>query len=167
MVSDVRRLASHLLSFRSRLDRDFDADTRTAIREAVEASERTHRGEIRFAVEPRLAAASVWKGKTARQRALELFSSLGVWDTAENSGILVYVLLADRRVEIVADRGYAGGVTEEQWRDVCHTIEGAYRERRFREGSVQGVHECARHAARLFPLRGLDANELTDEVVVL
>ena len=163
----LRRLARHLLSFRSRLGRGFDASTRRAIQEAVEASERTHRGEIRFAVESRLDAASVWSAKTARERALELFAGLRMWDTAENSGILVYVLLADRRVEIVADRGYAGGVTEEQWREICHTIEGAYGEGRFREGSVEGVHACARHAVRLFPSEGSDANELADEVVVL
>jgi uncharacterized membrane protein len=167
MVKALRRLARHLLSFRSRLDRGFDAATRRSIQEAVEASERTHRGEIRFAVESRLDAASVWRGQSARERALELFASLRVWDTAENSGILVYVLLADRQVEIVADRGYTAGVTEEQWRRICTTIEAAYREGRFREGSVQGVLECARHAARLFPLDGSDANELPDEVVVL
>jgi uncharacterized membrane protein len=164
---ELRRVARHLLSFRSRLARDFDAATRRVIQEAVEASERTHRGEIRFVVESRLDAASVWTGKTARDRALELFSSLRVWDTAENSGILVYVLLADRRVEVVADRGYAVRVTEEQWKNVCHTIEAAYREGRFQEGSLQGIAECARHAAGLFPLEGPDANELADEVVVL
>lgn len=166
MVMELRRLARHLLSFRSRLGRASDAATCRAIQEAVEASERTHRGEIRFAVESRLAAASVWRCETARERALELFATLSVWDTAENSGILVYVLLADRRVEIVADRGYTG-VTAEQWREVCHAIEGAYREGRFREGSVEGVHACARHAARLFPSEGSDPNELGDEVVVL
>ena len=166
-MTQLRRLTRHLLSFRSRLSRDFDAATRTAIQEAVEASERTHRGEIRFAVESRLDAASVWRGATARERALELFASLRVWDTAENSGILVYVLLADRRVEIVADRGYTGGVAEEQWRAICHAIEAAYREGRFREGSLEGVNECARHAARLFPSTGSDPNELADEVVVL
>jgi uncharacterized membrane protein YgcG len=167
MVMRLRRFARHLLSFRSRLGRHFDAATRRSIREAVEASERTHRGEIRFAVESRLDAASVWAGKTARERALELFASLRVWDTAENSGILVYVLLADQRMEIVADRGYTGGVTEEQWQEICDTIDAAYREGRFREGSVDGVHACARHAARLFPSDGSNANELADEVVVL
>jgi uncharacterized membrane protein len=167
MVMRLRRLARHLLSFRSRLGRDFDAVTRRAIQVAVEATERTHRGEIRFAVESRLDAASAWAGKTARERALELFAGLRVWDTAENSGILVYMLLADRRVEIVADRGYTGGVTEEQWREICNTIEAACREGRFREGSVEGVRACARHAARLFPSKGDDVNELANEVVVL
>ena len=167
MVMDIRRLARHAQSFPLRLDRGFDATTRGTIQEAVEASERTHRGEIRFAVESRLDAASVWAGQTARERALELFARLRVWDTVENSGILLYVLLADRRVEIVADRGYSGEVTEEQWREICDTIESAYREGRFRDGSVEGVHGCARHAARLFPLDGSDANELADEVVVL
>lgn len=70
-------------------------------------------------------------------------------------------------MEIVADRGYTGGVTEDQWREICHTMEGAYREGNFREGSMEGVHACARHAARLFPSEGSDANELADEVVVL
>lgn len=164
---DLPRLARHLLSFGSGLGRGFDAATRRTIHEAVKASELTHRGEIRFAVESRLDTASLWAGKTARERALELFARLRVWDTRDNSGILVYVLLADRRVEIVADRGYTGGVTEEQWREICNTIEAAYREGRFREGSVDGVHECARHATRLFPLDGPDANELADEVIVL
>jgi len=164
---ELRRGIRHLLSFRWRLGRDFDAATRATIQEAVEASERTHRGEIRFAVESRLDTASLWADKSARERALELFASLGVWDTEENSGILIYVLLADRRVEIVADRGYAGGVTDEQWREICHTIEATYHEGRFRDGSLEGVKGCARHAARLFPSRGTDANELPDEVVVL
>jgi uncharacterized membrane protein len=171
MVTRLRRIARHLLSFRSRLGRDFDAATRRAIQEAVETTERTHRGEIRFAVESRLEAASVWKGETARERARELFAALRVWDTAENSGILVYMLLADRRVEIVADRGYTAGVTEEQWREICNAIETACREGRFRDGAVEGVRACAQHAARLFPLirprNGDDVNELPDEVVVL
>lgn len=164
---DLRRLARHLLSFRSRLDRDFDAATRRAIQEAVEATERTHRGEIRFAVESRLDTARVWAGESARERAIELFSQLRVWDTRGNSGILVYILLADRRVEIVADRGYTDAVAEEQWREICDAIEGACREGRFREGAVEGVRACARHAARVFPSEGDDVNELADEVVVL
>ena len=164
---ELRRVVRHLLNYRWRLGRVFDAATRAAIQEAVEASERTHRGEIRFAVESRLDTASVWAGQSARERARELFARLGVWDTEENSGILIHVLLADRRVEIVADRGYAGEVTEEQWREICHAIEAAYRDGRFRDGSLEGVKGCAAHAARLFPSRGIDANELPDEVVVL
>jgi uncharacterized membrane protein len=152
----------HLLTSRREVDRAFDAPTRRAVEEAVAASGRCHRGELRFAVESRLGVSALLAGETARERALELFSSLGVWDTEENSGILVYVLLADRRVEIVADRGYRS-VTEERWR----AMEAAFRVGAYRQGALEGVLGCARHAVALFPADGADPNELPDPIVFL
>jgi uncharacterized membrane protein len=164
---DLGRLARHLSTFRYRLARAFDSTTRHAIEQAVVASETAHRGEIRFAVEARLDLASLLAGETARQRALDAFAALGVWDTEENSGVLVYVLLADRRVEIVADRGYGARVTEEQWRAICAEMETAFGDGRFREGSVRGVLGCAAHATDVFPSDGADRNELPDAVAFL
>jgi uncharacterized membrane protein YgcG len=163
----IGRLFRHATTLRWHLGRAFDAEARAAIQKAVTDSESLHRGEIRFAVEARLDTASLWAGETARERALELFATLGVWDTAENSGILVYVLLADRRVEIVADRGYRGDVTDEQWRAVCAEVEAAFGAGHYREGAVKGVMGCARHAVDLFPSDGADPNELPDAVVFL
>lgn len=162
----ISRVVRHLLTSRRKLDRAFDPQTRRAVEEAVAASERCHRGELRFAVESRLGIAALLAGETARERALELFANLGVWDTEENSGILVYVLLADRRVEIVADRGYRS-VTAERWRAICQEMEAAFRVGAYRQGALEGVLGCAEHATALFPADGADPNELPDPVVFL
>lgn len=164
---ELSRMMRHLLTSRRKLDRAFGPEARRAIEEAVAASEKCHRGELRFAVESRLSVEALLAGETARERALDVFANLGVWDTEENSGILVYVLLADRRVEIVADRGYRSGVTEEQWRAICAEMEASFRSGAFREGALKGVLGCARHAAAHFPSDGADPNELPDPVVFL
>lgn len=160
----LSRVVRHLVTSRRALGRRFDPQTRQAVEEAIAASERSHRGELRFAVESSLGIAALLAGETARERALELFANLGVWDTEENSGILVYVLLADRRVEIVADRGYRS-VTEEHWRAICREMEAAFRAGAFRRGALEGVLGCARHAAAFFPADGAGPNELPDPVV--
>ena len=162
----VSRVVRHLLTTRRSLDRAFDLEARRAVEEAIAASERSHRGELRFAVESSLGIAALLAGETARERALELFASLGAWDTEENSGILVYVLLADHCVEIVADRGYRS-VTEEQWRAICQQMEVAFKAGAYRQGALEGVLGCARHAAALFPADGAGPNELPDPVVFL
>jgi len=101
----------------------FPADTLRHITEAIAASELRHSGEICFAVEPNLPLRAVLAGRQARDRALEVFSQLRVWDTRANNGVLLYLLLADHRIEIVADRGFDDRVSAEQWRGVCHRIE--------------------------------------------
>lgn len=163
----IGRILRHLFTFRWKLERAFDADVRAAIEEAITASERTHRGELRFAVEARLDLASLMAGETANERALEAFGRLGIWDTEENSGILIYVLLADRHVAIVADRGYRDRVSDEEWRAVCRTMEASFGAGDFRRGAVEGVLEAARHAAEHFPLEGSGPNELPDAVVFM
>lgn len=162
----ISRVVRHFLTSRHSLDRAFDAQARRAVEEAIAASEKSHRGELRFAVESSLGIAALLAGETARERALELFASLGVWDTEENSGILVYVLLADHSVEIVADRGYRS-VTEERWRAICQQMEAAFKAGAYRRGALEGVLGCAKHAAVLFPADGGGPNELPDPVVFL
>ena len=85
------------------------------IEKAVKHSEHQHSAELRFAVENALALGQVWRGVSARQRAIEVFSNLQVWDTEQNSGVLIYLLLADREVHIVADRGIAKRVEQVEW----------------------------------------------------
>ena len=147
--------------------RSFDREVCTAIEQAVAAAEGGQGGEIRFAVEAALDAEQLFRGVTPRQRALAAFSSLGVWDTEHNNGTLIYVLLADRSVEIVADRGVASRVSEAEWRAVCSAVEARYRAGEFRDGSVQAVEQVAALLARHFPGPGRGSNELPNQPALL
>lgn len=138
-----------------------------AIEEAVKRSEATHGGEIRFAAEAALDGAALLAGQSARERALEVFSLLRVWDTEENNGVLIYLLLADHDVEIVADRGLNGKVPAAEWEAICRRMEAGFRRNAFGEGVVTGVEEISRLLARHYPARPGDRNELPDRPTVL
>jgi uncharacterized membrane protein len=139
------------------------ADIETAIRE----TESLHAGEIRFVVETALDLAELVQDVAPRRRALQVFGQLGVWDTAQNNGVLIYLLLADHIVEIVADRGIAARIAQSEWDGVCREMERHYRERRFGEGSVAGVRGVGRLLSRHFPGRRGEANELPNQPVLL
>jgi uncharacterized membrane protein len=166
---DWRRWFRHLFATRTALHRAFPAESLDAIERAVDASELAHSGEIRFAVEGALEPGEIWHGKPPRARALEVFAALGVWDTAENNGVLIYVLLADHDVEIVADRGFNERVTREEWSAVCERMEREFRAGRFREGAVAGVEDVGRIIARHFPQRPgqRDEDELPNRPALL
>ena len=131
------------------------------------ASLRFNRSELRFAVEAALHPLALTRGLTARQRAIQVFSELRVWDTQHNSGVLIYVQLADRRIEIVADRGISAKVPQEQWDAVCRRMEDAYRKREFEQGTLTGIAEITRLLATHFPPLADNPNELSDAPVVL
>ena len=147
--------------------RAFPRDTLTAIDKAIKASEAMHRGEIRFAVEGALHIEPLLRGQTARERAIDVYSQLRVWDTEHNNGILIYLLLADRDVEIVADRGVDAKVGPEEWGKICRKMEAAFRTADYEGGVVAGIQEVTRHLVRHFPPIGGDRNELPDKPVVL
>ena len=148
------RWGRHLVSTRWALTRRFPSATLDAIESAVKASEARHRGEIRFAVEAALDIHALRRHETPRARAHEVFAELRVWDTRERNGVLIYILLAERVVEIVADRGFDGRVTEAEWRAVCTAIEGAYRDSRWRDGALLGIEAVTRLLVREFPRTG-------------
>ena len=104
---------------------------------------------------------------TPRERALEVFGLLRVWDTEQNAGVLIYLLLADRDVEIVADRGIDRAVNDAAWQAICTRMETSFREGRFAEGVVTGVVEISALLAQHFPRTGTGANEIPDRPVVL
>jgi uncharacterized membrane protein len=137
-----------------------------AIAQAIAKSEREHGGEIRFAVEPALDTRPLLAGQSARERALEVFSLLRLWDTDERNGVLIYLLLADRDIEIVADRGL-NVVQAAEWEAICKSMEQALRRGEFREGVMDGVHAVSGLLARHFPRRAGDRNELPDRPVAL
>ena len=150
-----------------RVRRAFPGESLAAIDRAVKASEATHRGEIRFAVEGALDIGPLFGGQSARERAIDVFSQLRIWDTEKNNGVLIYLLLADRDVEIVADRGIDAKVGPQEWERICRAMETVFRQGDFEGGVILGIREVTRHLAAHFPPGGGDRNELPDKPVVL
>ncbi len=145
----------------------FSAAVLKDIEMAVKQSERQHRGELRFAIENALAPAWVWRGMSARQRATDVFSNLRVWDTEENSGVLIYLLLADKEVHIVADRGIARRVPQAEWDAVAQAMQNAFRQGDFRSGSIEGIERITRMLAMHFPPGADNPNELSNKPVII
>jgi hypothetical protein len=163
----VTRILKHLIAPDWLIHRVFPRAALKRIEAATARSEAAHRGELCCAVEAGFDLLPLLRGVTPRARALEVFSRLRVWDTAENSGVLIYVQLVDRDIEIVADRGIGAKVGLAQWEAICRRIEHEFRERRFEQGVLDGIQEITAVLASHFPARGADANELPDPPVVL
>ncbi|MFN4148222.1 MAG: TPM domain-containing protein [Rhodocyclaceae bacterium] len=142
--------------------RRFPPSLRDEITAAVAASERRHRGEIRIAIEGPLPVADLWRDVSPFDRAAELFAALRVWDTEENSGVLIYLQLVDHAVEILADRGIAARVPPAAWQAICRDLAPALREGRYREGLLAAIEEVTRLLAAHFPAGDANANELPD-----
>ena len=143
------RLLRHLFAPSSR--RLFPEDSLQRITDAIAAGERRHRGEVMFAVESNLPPGAVLAGVEARQRAHEVFVRLRTWDTDANNGVLIYLLLADHRIEIVADRGLTGRVSETEWAEVCRLIEAEMRADHPEQAILAGIRAVSDHLARHFP----------------
>ncbi len=131
--------------------RAFLQATLDAIEAAIRTSETTHGGEIRFAIENSLAASWLWRGMRGRERAISVFSELRVWDTEHNSGVLIYLLLADHDIEIVADRGIAARVRSAAWETVAQAMEAAFRQGDFERGALEGIRQIDALLAAHFP----------------
>lgn len=162
-----KRLLRHLLSDQWSVRRAFPPAAMRAIRDQIGAQEDRHGGELRFAVEAGLPLLHLWRGLDARGRAVELFGQLGVWDTEHNSGVLIYLLLADSRVEIVADRGIDNRVGATAWEAICGEMQRAFAAGRFEQGVCFGVAAISDLLAAHFPPGGGRRNELPNEPVVL
>lgn len=164
---NLRRLARHLLAMPGAVRRAFPPAAMAAIEQAIARSETRHRGEVRFAVEAALDVPGLLAGQPARQRALEVFSQLGVWDTEENNGVLIYLLLADRDVEIVADRGFNALVGPAEWEAICRTMEAALRRGEFEHAVLGAIEAVTLLLARHFPPRAGDRDELANRPVTV
>lgn len=137
------------------------------IETAIASGERTHAGQVEFVVEAALPLILVLRGHAPRERALEVFGRLRVWDTEENCGVLVYLLLADKAVEIVADRGIHRRVGEASWTSICRAMEQAYGEGRFEEGAVAGIDAINALLIEHFPRKAPGENELPDKPILI
>ncbi|HEX5786903.1 MAG TPA: TPM domain-containing protein [Woeseiaceae bacterium] len=163
----MHRCWQNLTTTRFALRRAFPPPVLTAIETAIRDSEIRHGGEIQFAIETALDVRDLCRGATARAQACRAFGELGVWDTARNNGVLIYVLLAERDIEIVADRGYRGRVAEEDWRAVCGTMREAYAAGRFLDGSLAGIDAVTALVAAHYPRKEDDSNERPDRPLIL
>ncbi len=167
MLNRLIRLARHLVETRFATRLRFTPAVLDRLEAAVAAAEVAHQGELRIVIETDLDAWSILAGKSPRRRALEVFAGSRVWDTGDNNGVLIYVLFADRAVEIVADRGFNGLVTPAEWAAVCHVMETEFRQGRWEPGALAGVAAAAQLLARHFPGTGRQGNELPDRPVLL
>ena len=163
----ARRLLKHVVTDHMSVNRAFPASALARIEQTIAQGERAHLGQVCFAVEGALPPLRVLRRITPRERALEVFGLLRVWDTEENAGVLVYLLLADRDVEIVADRGIHRRVGAAAWEGICKRMEAAFGESRYADGVAQGLAEISALLALHFPRTGEGANELPDKPVVL
>ena len=157
---NLRRMMRHLLTPNWFAQRVLSSADLTAIESAVAASEKKHRGELRFVFEGPLPLIALWQDWPVRHRATQLFAQLGVWDTAENSGLLIYVQLIDHRVEILADRGIAQCVPQVQWDALCRGLETAFSQKNYRGGALEAITKASELLAQHFPARTENPNEL-------
>lgn len=165
---DMMRIFRHLMTGQSTVKRAFPPATLTVIEQAIAQSETTHAGEIVFAVEASLDLSRLIKNQSVRDRAIDVFSLLRVWDTEYNNGMLIYVLLADHNIEIVADRGIHTKVDQATWEIICHTMKNAFSHKQFEQGVLAGIEQLTQILQEHFPAdTNKKGNTLPDKPVVL
>lgn len=161
------RLLRHVATTQRAVRSSFKAEDLAAIERAIRDGEATHGGQVRFVVEASLDGPPLWQDQSAHDRAVDLFAQLRIWDTEHNSGVLIYVLMADRAVEIVADRGIHARCGAETWARVCTDMQARFTAGRFAEGSLAGVQAVGELLRQHFPRRPAGGNELPDAPLVL
>jgi uncharacterized membrane protein len=168
MLARLGRILRHRWRDESDTRRAIPPEALQRLAERVVASEQRHGGEIRIYVEAGLPLSYLWRDATPRERAIAMFGKLRVWDTEQNNGVLIYLLLAEHAIEVVADRGLARHVPDAQWQEVVAHMRDAFRAGRYEEGLARAVDEVTALLGRHFPLReGLgNANELPDDPVL-
>ena len=161
------RALRHLLCDQRSVGRAFPREGLARIEERIGAGEIRHAGEIRIAIEDSLSLGSVWSAMSPRERALEVFGALRVWDTSANNGVLVYLLLADHAVEIVADRAAATAIDEARWREITEGIVAACRRGEFVEGVLVAIQRIDDLLEAAFPAGDRNPDELPNRPVIL
>jgi len=164
---DARRLFRHLATSQRQMRRAFPSRVTTSIGAAIDASEDRHGAEIRFVVEAALEPGAVLRGETPRDRALEVFSQMRVWDTEHNNGVLLYVLLADHAVEIVVDRGLHAAAPAGTWSSICRQIEESFKLGDYEAGALAAIEAVAQTLRRHAPASDVERNELPDAPVLM
>ena len=163
-ASTLRRIVRHRWLDESDTRKAVPPDLVERLARRVAASEQRHSGQVRLYVEAGLPMSYLWRGATPRERALAVFGKLRVWDTEANNGVLIYLLLAENAIEIVADRGLASRVPPGEWQAIVDRMGPAFRDGRFEDGLTQALEEVTAQLATHFPLAAGQGhpNELPD-----
>ena len=167
MVKKIKRWCTHTFATSGRVRKLFPKTTLKAIEMAIAQSESHHSGELRFVIENSLTMRQIWSGLSSQQRAVDIFSNLRVWDTEENSGVLIYLLLAERTVQIIADRGINKKVPQSEWDLIVQAMQNRFRQGDFQAGSITGIERITALLAHHFPADADNPNELPDAPVIL
>jgi uncharacterized membrane protein len=167
-MNKLWRLLKHRLLDEGDARRALRPEALDRLQKRVSESERRHSGEIRICVEAGLPLSYLWRGASARERAVAMFGKLHVWDTQHNNGVLIYLLLAEHAIEIVADRGLNPHVPAGQWQTMTQHMRTAFQEGRFEDGVNAAVDAVDALLARHFPVQagGENPNELPDAPMV-
>lgn len=162
-----KRALRHLFTGASQGRRCFPQRTLDAIAAAIAEGEQRHRAEVRLIVEPSLPVGAAFDNVSNRARARALFAQYGVWDTEENCGVLIYVNLAAREVDIVADRNVGRLIGDSDWQAVCHTMTAGFARGDFHDSTLAALHQLSALLQRHFPADGTRPNQLPNEAVIL
>ena len=166
-LKPLKRLVKHLLIWPGIVKQYFPKESMQRIENAIAASEKSHFGEICFVVESNLHAFDIVRKVSAKKRAIEVFSEFHVWDTVQNNGVLIYLLLADHDFEIVADRGIHHHVGNEGWEQISREMEKHFKRGDFELGVLHGIAQITEHLDRHFPLDKENVNELSNAPIVI
>ncbi len=163
----LSRIIRHLFVGPWLVRRYFTKQDLKEIAQKIAISEKQHRAEIRVALQAGLEIIDIMRGVEARQKAIEAFSQLGIWDTEENNGVLIYLLLAERRLEIIADRGIHSILGQRYWEKIHKEMLSLFRSKQYKEGVLYALEHINTKMMELFPKQGEDPDELPNEVVIL
>ena len=148
----ARRLFLHLFTGPAAMRLLFPRAALARLHGVIVAGEREQSGRVRLIIEAGMPLRKVWRGLSIRQRAVDLFGSFRVWDTEQNNGVLLYLNLAERKLELVCDRAAVRAITPEEWQGICDAILGAFRQNEFERGLTEGLHAIHREMAEYFPV---------------
>ena len=167
-MSRISRVFANIFEGWFQLSRRFPSTLLDEVADAVGSGEQTHAGEVRVVIEARLSPGAVLRGIDATTRARQLFAQLHVWDTEHNSGVLLYLLLAEHRIEIVVDRGMASRVDEAAWQAVCQSMREAFARKDWSGGLLYGIEQIHGLLREHFPSDGQPRlDELPDRPLLL
>ncbi len=164
---NVSRLFKHLFATSRQTKKYFSTLSLQQIESAIARSEIGHSGQIQVVIETSLSPYALFHHQSPRERAIEVFSLQKIWDTEHNNGVLIYLLMADQAIEIIADRGIHQLVGDGFWQTTCSKIEKQLRDGAFQEGVLAGIHEIDQILREFYPSKLITPNELSDQPVII
>lgn len=161
----IKRIAKHLTMTEWQVRKTFTREILDAIEKSIKASEAAHTGKIHFVVEGALDCTPLFKQQSAHERALDVFSRLRIWDTEHNNGLLVYLLLADHAVEIVADRGIHSRVGASEWQKICRRMKADFKHANYKDGAIKGIDAMTQLLEKHFPATEAANNDFPNKTM--